>query len=355
MSLSGTRGLIRVSKNPECELQAAMALERVREPEFYQRVTGQGYPGEYGERLSARRRGAKFESNLNRNNAALLRRALAARFAFDPEEMWVRNFGEEIPGPPSEMRAMRLHRTRLIVRDLAAGKPVPHLLIQPQLRLRTGAGQRDFEHVSPDFLVMDPSIQMYIAGEEKSFIARAGVAEPGDLDLTRRQAGAGIVALREEAQRAGIGDRVSNRALFIVATPYGLSPADPVEEVLDAEVHEVEKAVAVLARVRQRLQQIRGVDQPPLELVMDDLTVHFQEGCIGSCILASVCQERFMGQALLLGDHAAELVGPETDPARLVALARGALPRDAQERAIAYRLNQAAAVLQHVPRALGAR
>lgn len=138
MTVSGTRGLVRVSKNLQCEVQAAMVLERVREPEFFQRVTGQEYPGEYGERFSARRRGAKFESNLTQNKSALLRRALGPLFGFDPEEMWVRNLGEEIPGPPGEMRAMRLHRTRLILRDLAAGRRIPELLVQPQLRLRTG-------------------------------------------------------------------------------------------------------------------------------------------------------------------------------------------------------------------------
>lgn len=352
MSLSGTRGLVRVSKNLQCEVQAAMALERVREPEFYQRVTGQAYPGEYGERHSARRRGAKFESNLAQNNAALLRRALARLFGYDPEQMWVRNFGEEIPGPPTEMRAMRLHRSRSVLRDLVAGRKVPELLVQPQLRLRTGPGDRDFEHVSPDFVVLDPRAAMYVVGEEKSFIARAGVAEPGDLDLTRRQAAAGILGLRQEASRLGVADRVTNRALFVVATPFGLAPADPVEEYLDAEVHEVERAVAFLAQVRQRLAAVRGVDRPPLELVIDDLEIHFQEGCSGSCIMAPVCEQRFAGHARLLGDRAIELFGPDIAVARLVALANGARPRGAHERAIVDRLREAAAVLRHLPRAV---
>lgn len=355
MSLSGTRGLVRVSKNPQCEVQAAMALERVREPEFFQRVTGEEYPGEYGERYSARRRGSKFEGNLTQNYAALLRRALAPLFGFDPEQMWVRNFGEEIPGPPEEMRAMRLHRTRRILSDLAGGGRVPELLIQPQLRLHTGPGDRDFEHVSPDFMVLDPRGPMYRIGEEKSFIARAGVAEPGDLDLTRRQAAAGILGLRHEASRVGFEERVTNKALFVVATPWGLAPADPVEEVLDAEVHEIARAVDFLARVRQRLAEARGVDQPPLENVIDDLDVHFQEECFGSCILASVCEGRFAGQARLLGDRAVELFGPDAAPARLVALANGAEPRGRHERAIAARLIDAAAVLGHLPRAVGQR
>ncbi|MEN9937395.1 MAG: hypothetical protein RLZZ387_3974 [Chloroflexota bacterium] len=35
MSLSGARGLIRVAHNPTCELQAAMVIARVREPDMY--------------------------------------------------------------------------------------------------------------------------------------------------------------------------------------------------------------------------------------------------------------------------------------------------------------------------------
>ena len=40
MSLSGSRGLIRVAHNPYCDLQAAMALARVRETEVYQALAG---------------------------------------------------------------------------------------------------------------------------------------------------------------------------------------------------------------------------------------------------------------------------------------------------------------------------
>lgn len=45
MSLSGARGLIRVAHNPTCELQAAMAIERVSERALYQALAGAEYPG----------------------------------------------------------------------------------------------------------------------------------------------------------------------------------------------------------------------------------------------------------------------------------------------------------------------
>src|SRR3989442_6837326 len=140
MSLSGTRGLVRISANPQCEIQAAMVVENVREPEFYRRVTGTDYPREYGERVSARRRGTKFEANLHHNDAALLRKALAPLYCYDAEDIRVRNFEDELPGARNSVA--RLSRTRRVLSDLAAGRDVPHLLIQPQLALPVLDGKK---------------------------------------------------------------------------------------------------------------------------------------------------------------------------------------------------------------------
>src|SRR5207249_7862172 len=130
-------------------------VEHEKEPDFYRRVTGEEYPGEYGERFSARRRGSKFEAYLHENDAAPLRTAVGPLYGLDPMTMVVRNFANEVPGPPSTMRAIRLKRMRLILKDLVAGSEVPHLLIQPQLALPTGT-PGEFEYVSPDFMVLDP-------------------------------------------------------------------------------------------------------------------------------------------------------------------------------------------------------
>jgi len=45
MRVAGTRGLVRVSKNPACHLQAAMAVDQVSEPQFYKDYVGSEYPG----------------------------------------------------------------------------------------------------------------------------------------------------------------------------------------------------------------------------------------------------------------------------------------------------------------------
>jgi hypothetical protein len=345
VTLSSTRGLMRVSKNPDCHLQAAMALERVREPEFYRSVTGTEYPGEYGERVSARRRGAKFEASLRQNNAAGLRRVLGPLFGWDPDSMAVRDFGEEIPGPPTTMRTLRLTRTRRILGDLAAGREVPQLLIQPQLALATGSGPLQHVFVSPDFMVLDSAAGSYVPGEEKSFILRDNVAEPGDLDLTRRQAGAQILALRAESRLVGLADRVANRAVFVMATPFGMKPAPPVVEHLDAAVYEIERAVATIGTVREELAVLRSTGNVPLEFLVDEIPTHLQEECHRTCILATYCEARQADSAAVLGDGAADLLGANMRLDRVRALLQGVAPATAEERELVARLTEAGRAL----------
>lgn len=344
MSISGTRGLVRVSKNPACTLQAAMAVEQVKEPEFYRSVTGKEYPGEYGERPSARRRGSKFEGNLHQNDAALLKQAVGPTFGLDPADMVVRNFAEEIPGPPDTMRWQRLNRMWRILKDQADGKPVPHLLIQPQLQLPTGEGR--FEFVSPDFMVLDERAGTYVPGEEKSFIVRRGVVDSQDLDLTRRQAAAQILALRALTEPHGISNRVQDKAVFVFATPYGLKPSPAVVEPVEAEIREILRALKSMQLARRMLEERRRhVKETPLRELVDELPHNFQESCYGSCVMAAVCEARHGGTARVLGDAAADLLGPDASLDRLAELLAGLEPATAEENEIAAALRKAAAAM----------
>jgi hypothetical protein len=366
MSISGSRGIIRVSKNVACELQAAMALEGVKEPDFYQAVTGKPFPGEYGERFAARRRGTKFERNLHANNAALLRKSVSGLFGLNPDDMWVRNFEDEVPGPPKTMRAQRLVRTREIMKDLAAGRDVPHLVIQPQFTIPSRGPKPDF-FCGPDFMVLDPVAQVYVPGEEKSFITRENVAEPADKDLTRRQAAAQVIGLRAVLDKVApeLKARVLDRAVFVFATPYGLRPAPAFIEKIEAPVHEVDRALTVLGEVQRRLKELRAAtptrlhvlaDEPatanrpvgmptPLHVLVDELATNFQEGCLGSCIMADVCEKRHAGTARVLGDYAADLLGREVSLAHIADLLAGRVVPVGVELEIVKTLNDVAPVI----------
>ncbi len=347
MSLSGARGVVRASRIPTCARQAAMVVDGVDEPRFYREYTGTEYPGEYGERLSARRRGSRFERAAYDNDGAQLRRVLAPRFGFDPEEMYVRDFAAEIPGPPTTMRAARLTRMAKLFGDLANGKRVPELLLQPQLRIPIRADAKYFEFIAPDFMVLDPEAGIWVPGELKSFIEREGVADRADLDLTRRQAAVQVHAERALAHRYGIADRVAERAIFVFATPYGLRLGDPHEERIHAECREVGRAIEILASVHQRLEQMRLREPTRLANLIDDFAPDFQENCQGTCILAGPCASDAARTARELGDDASELVGADTELDRLLALARGqAEPVDQAERELADALGDAMSVIE---------
>jgi hypothetical protein len=346
MSTSGSRGLIRVSKNPGCLLQAAMALETKSEPQFYRDVTGQDYPGEYGERGSARRRGSKFESNLFDNNAALLREAVAPLFGLDAGAMWVRNFAEEIPGPPSQLSAKRFVRMREILQDLKKGNRVPDLLIEPQL-IVPSRGMKPDIFVRPDFMVLSPSQNIYMPGELKSFITRENVAEPGDKDLTRRQAGAQVLGLRALMERVSPGwsAEVPNKAIFVFATPYGLAPAKPFIEPIDSAVHEVDRALDTLGEVQKLLAKIRNGQDVPLKQIVDEIPIKFQESCYSTCIMAGVCEKRHAGTVRTLGDNASDILGADTTLERVIKLLSGTAAPNETETVIVAHLKDAAKTL----------
>ncbi len=344
MSIAGARGLVRIAGNLGCELQAAMVADRASETELYRDLTGEKYPREYGERLSARRRGVKFEANLYQNDAALLRHAVAPIAKIDPEVIWVRNFLDEVPGEKNDRRAVRASRFRSILRDLVAGRRVPELVIQPAFVLTLTGEATDVRFVSPDFLVFDPETGMYVPGEIKSFIVRDVGPNSEDLAPTRLQAAVEIMGLRQEAARVGLADLVRDLAAFVFATPYGLKPTSAIVESLFAEIAMVARAAAQLKRVASRLATMRVADQALLPDLVPELGTNFKESCVSSCALADICRKYHAGQSTLLGDAAVELFGPDADLERLAQLALGAPPNEA-ETDIALALRDAAAAL----------
>jgi hypothetical protein len=321
-----------------------MVADGVREPEFFRKVTGREYDREYGERASARSRGAKFEENLYMNNAALLRTALAPVYGYQPDDIIVRNFADEVPGVKG-VHPARLARTRRVLKDLAMGKTVPQLLIQPQLILPIDLDGSFFEYIAPDFMILDQRAQIYRPGELKSFIVREGTADRADLNLTRRQAAVQILALRTECQPFGLASRVTNGATFVFATPFGLSPATPFEEKLDGAIRELERAIEVLRTARIRLLARQQPEGTRLEMLFDEIPKNFQESCFGSCIMAEECKKTCVGSGRILGDQIGELLATQISLDRAAELLEGSDPNNPAEQELLQRLSDGAAIL----------
>lgn len=345
MSLAGARGLNRVAHNPTCELQAAMVIGRVREPEMYRALAGTDYPGEYGERTSARRRGTQFENTLFRDEARLLRETLAPVLGTTWEELTVRNLVAEVRGESAAAMAERFRRTRAVLEDLASGRPVPDVLVQPQLRLTTGG--EEAMYIAPDALALDRSRLVYLPVEIKSFIVRDGVVDPQDRDSARRQAAVELIALDQELAASGIADRLGETALFIFATPFGFRPHPAFSERLSAELYEMRRALVVVEQVQSRLDAlgIRGpLDAQVLARFAPQLTTTYQESCVAGCLLASICRQQRADQIVVLGDAVANVLGDDMSLSRTIELLQGATPQTPREMRLAPALLDAAAI-----------
>jgi hypothetical protein len=66
MSTRGARGVKAVALNPDCQLQSAIVVADISEPEAYRKIAGEDCAGDYGESPVAFRRGNQFEKNFSK-------------------------------------------------------------------------------------------------------------------------------------------------------------------------------------------------------------------------------------------------------------------------------------------------
>ena len=339
MSLSGSRGLARISQNLKCRRQAAMVAIGGAEPRFYERLSGTPYRKEYGERQSAFKRGVKFEDNLFRHGGERLKQALAPLCGKDSGDIYVRNLRDECPGEREQVRFARLSRTRRIISDAISGKEFPDIVIQPQLELPVPGAPRGRRLISPDCMVWIPEHQAYTPGDLKSFVVRENEVDPGDLRNVRLQVASQILALRHEFGRHGVASNVTTKGFFVFATPFGLQNDTPRIEDLGGPIDAVQKAIEKLGSVAAEIDEKTRPDGADPRVVLREFEFNFQERCHSTCVLASICKEEVAGRPHELGDAAVAALGEGADLGRITALMTGsARPADAQEAELARRL-----------------
>lgn len=340
MSVKGSTALVRLAGNPGCEILGAMVMQEGSEKRFYERVVGQPYDREFGERQSSKRRGAQFESNAYAGDARLLREALSSLIELDPEDIRVRNLTDDYPGTKDDARIARLKITRSILAASMRGGSVPHIIVQPQLLIPTSPGPRPYFFIAPDLLVWSARRGGYLPGDLKSFIVRENEVAKGDLARVRLQLGAQMLALRHEYHRLNPAMTVTPQGLLIFSRPNGLRPHAPRIEDLGGAVEAVRIGITAFLRHRERINALRAGAEP--YTVAADLEPNFQDSCLGSCVMAQWCRERLTGRAADMGDVAGEVLGDVTID-RLIDLMTGAAaPSGQRERIIAERLRSLA-------------
>jgi hypothetical protein len=340
MTVKGSTALIRLAGNPKCEVLGAMVMQEGSEKKFYERVVGEPYDREFGERQSSRRRGAQFEQNAYTGDARLLREAIAQTLGIDSEAMTVRNLMDSHPGGKDEARIARLRITRSILRDAVAGSPAPDLIIQPQLLLPTHPGPRPYFFIAPDFVVRSPATGLYVPGDLKSFIVRENEVSASDLARVRLQLGAHVLAMRHEYYAIDPEITVEAKGMLVFSKPNGLRPHNPRLEDLGGAVEAIRIGIAAFLRHRARIRELSAGAEP--FTVAADLVANFQDNCLNTCVMAKWCRDRVAGRAADMGDAARNILG-DVEINRLIGLMNGSeTPANEQERVIAEQLREIA-------------
>jgi hypothetical protein len=334
------RGVARVALNSTCRRQAAMVLFGLSDRQCRDVFSNLPNHGGCQERAAALRWGVVFDRALTQGGAARLLASLQGTLGLMPDAAVVRDLRAEVPGGSAAAAGERSRRVRAVLADLVAGNPVPDVLIQPPLTLAWG--DRDWGRIVPDALVLDRARLAYVPVEAKGLVAVDGVVPAADRGRMRLQAAVQVHALRAEFARLGQVELVMPCAFLVVATPFGFRPAAAVMESLEAEVEAVGSALQALEDVRAALAtQPRGHD-PAQFLPRTPPT--FREACLSRCCLADACRAEVAGVRGVVGDRAADLVGPSLDLGRARDLLGGAPTVGADEEHVLVLLRDAATV-----------
>lgn len=336
MSVKGSSALARLAVNPDCEILGAMVMQEGSEKRFYERVIGEPYDREFGERQSSRRRGAQFEYNAYAGDGLLLRKAFAPFLSAAVDDVTVRNLFDDYPGTKEDARIARLRITRSILADASAGRSTPDIIIQPQLLLPTKPGPRPYFFIAPDLLVRSRQHGVYLPGDLKSFVVRENEVGKGDLARVRLQLGAQLLALRHEYDRITSGIVVPAHGILVFSKPNGLIPHAPRIEHIGGAMEAIRIGIAAFLRHRQKVNQLSAGAEP--YTVVGDLQPNFEDSCLAACVMAQWCRQRIVNSAADMGDIARNVLG-DINIDRVVGLLIGsAEPIDDHERVLSEHL-----------------
>lgn len=340
MTVKGSTALVRLAGNPSCEILGAMVMQEGSEKRFYERIVGEPYDREFGERQSSKRRGAQFEQNVYAGDARLLRETFAPFLGIDADAVIVRNLLDDYPGTKDDSRIARLRITRGVLADAVAGRPVPHIIVQPQLLIPTSPGPRPYFFIAPDLLVRSPTDGVYLPGDLKSFIVRENEVAKGDLARVRLQLGAQVLALMHEYDRIDPGITVGSNGMLVFSRPNGLSPHAPRVEDLGGAIEAIRIGISAFLRHRLRINELRAGAEP--FTVAADLSPNFQDACLATCVMAPWCRQRVVGQAADMGEVAREVLG-DMSIEHVIGLITGTTePANDHERIVSVKLRELA-------------
>jgi hypothetical protein len=222
----------------------------------------------------------------------------------------------------------------------AATPLAPNLIIKPRLRVNLVGVPHPIE---PDFLVASDSDAFYRVGELKSYADRGGKTDPADIRSAGRQAGVGVVGLRQWLAAQGASERLAVAEADLVLKVTGFFLPTLNRMTIEGEVDSVLRAIADAPTNLDELEALlpagASLDNP---VVLETVPNNYRPNCKEHCALWEHCRARARASShpIILGDLAAEKLAAAGSLTRALDLmaGTGAPPRNAAEAALAAEL-----------------
>lgn len=293
----------------------------------------EGLPPSMGQSPFALQRGQRFERQLFRDDAKVLRAELEKAGVLPAGSHGLADFRmRQVGGPCANLDDAR-QRTLALLASLAKDgvrAETPSLAAGATICV-PGRAMLPEAILVLDALVIRSAENRaeLIVGEIKTYPDRGGYTDRTELAGARAQSGIYVHGLRELLREHGWADRVrvGVKGFLVLTKPGSNRPSVRAREDLEYQAARAERG---LEKLREAAAKMAPDGQPPADPIATVLSasVHYEEACIRFCDRASGCHARALaaGDPAVLGDDAARLLG-NTSLARVCELFRGQPPR----------------------------
>lgn len=321
--------------NPECQANAISAILGVSMVDVAAR---EGLPASMGQSPFALQRGQRFERQLFRDDAKVLRAELEKAGVLPTGSSGLADFRMRQAGGPCANLDDARRRTLDLLADLAkngAGNETPTLAAGATICV-PGRAMLPEAILVLDALVIRATDKLaeLVVGEIKTYPDRGGYTDRTELAGARAQSGIYVHGLRELLREHGWADRVrvAVRGFLVLTKPGSNRASVRAREDLEYQAARAERG---LEKLREAAAQMAPNGEPPADPIGAVLQspTHYEEACIRFCDRAAGCHARALaaGDPAVLGDDVARLLG-NTSLGRVCELFHGKPPRTHAER-----------------------
>lgn len=320
--------------NPLCEANAISAIMGVSMADVAKR---ENLRPSMGQSPFALQRGERFERQLFRNNAEVMREQLVAAEVLLPEATGFRDLRMRQLGGTSRNLDEAQDRTLRLLGELASSglrRATPNLVAGATICV-PGRAMLPEAILVLDALVIRAKGKLaeLVVGEVKTYPDRGGFTDRSELAGARAQLGVYVHGLEQVIADKGWIDRLSVAKLgFLALTKPGSNRSSI--RVREDLRYQADRAARGLASLRDIASKMAPEGTPPEDPISTVIAapMHYEEACIRFCDRASGCFAHALanGDPSVLGDDVARLLGTMTLP-RVRELLHGAKPKSRRE------------------------